>query len=352
MYKSFIRPLLFSFDSETLHNLLIRSGRLFDFPPFYRLSSKLFSFHDERLETEVFGLKFKNPFGLAAGFDKNAEATALFSSLGFGFMEIGTIVPKPQPGNPRPRIFRLPIDQALINRMGFPSKGLENARRNLEKLSSQNSPVLIAVNIGKNKETSLDSAYQDYQESFKKLSAYTGFFVINVSSPNTPELRKLQEKTKLKELLESIQSVNYEKKPLLVKIAPDLSESEIEDILQVCFDCSVAGIVACNTTYSRQGLNSSILQEGGLSGKPLFKRTVEVVSLISKATQRKMPIIAVGGISSSEDVIEVLKAGANLIEIYTSIIYEGPRVICKLKKDLVQYLEKNKISSINDIIAS
>lgn len=352
MYKQILRPLLFSLDSEFVHECFLKIAKLSNT---IKLDSVLENFcrlEDPRLQSEVFGINFTNPIGLAAGFDKNCEAVSFFSALGFGFMEIGTVVPKPQSGNARPRIFRLPKDQALINRMGFPSAGSETVLSHFRQAKSEIKNTVLALNIGKNKDTEIDRALEDYRQVFISFYEQAEFFVVNVSSPNTPDLRKLQQKDKLLELLSALQKMNTKEKPILLKIAPDLTNGEIDDVLDCCALTSIAGIVCCNTTFSRDKLISTSKEQGGLSGKPVFERALAVVNYISNRTEKKLPIIAVGGISTSQDIIKMMRAGASLIEIYTSLVYEGPLLAYRLKRELIEFVQAEGLQSIKDIIAA
>lgn len=288
---------------------------------------------DPRLEREVFGLKFKNPVGLAAGFDKNAEFVEELSYLGFGFIEIGTVTPKPQSGNEKPRMFRLVEDEALINRMGFNNRGVDVAAARLKSLKNKNQ-VIIGGNIGKNKITPNEKAGDDYEYSFHALYDYVDYFVVNVSSPNTPGLRDLQEKEPLTRLLNRLQEINRKKekqKPILLKIAPDLTDSQLDDIIEIVQDTKISGLIATNTTIGRDNLKSKHQKEtGGLSGKPLTQRSTEIIRYISQKTQNAFPIIGVGGIHSAEDALKKLEAGASLIQVYTGFIYEGPGLVKKI----------------------
>lgn len=304
------------------------------------LFKQLFQVEDKRLEREVFGLKFKNPVGLAAGFDKDAKLVDELSAIGFSFIEIGTITPKPQPGNPKPRLFRLPKDKALINRMGFNNEGMEAATLRLRNRRSQ---VLIGGNIGKNKVTLNEYAALDYEKAFHGLFDYVDYFVINVSSPNTPNLRELQEKEPLKKLLMKIKGLNASKpnpKPLLLKIAPDLNNQQLDDIVAIMLETKLDGLVATNTTINRKNLKSSseeveAIGAGGLSGKVLFKRSTEVIRYIHQKSNGAFPIIGVGGIHSPKDALEKLAAGASLVQVYTGFIYEGPGLIKRINKAIL-----------------
>ena len=336
MYKSIIRTILFKFDPEEVHYFTFSLLKNFSF------LTKLFfpkPLEDKRLEREVFGLKFKNPVGLAAGFDKDAKMFNELSDLGFGFIEIGTLTPKPQDGNPKKRLFRLKEDSAIINRMGFNNGGVEAAVERLKK----NNNVLIGGNIGKNKVTPNEEAVKDYIICFEKLFPYVDYFVVNVSSPNTPNLRALQEKEPLTKLLSELQELNSKKvkqKPILLKIAPDLTDEQLLDIIDIVRDTKIAGVIATNTTLSRKNLISENKKEtGGLSGKPLAKRSTEVIRFLSEKSGKAFPIIGVGGIHSAEDALEKLEAGASLIQLYTGFIYEGPQLIHDINQKLLQTIK-------------
>ena len=337
MYKLLIRPILFCFDPEKVHYFtfsLIR--RLAKIPGFSLLFRALYEVKDSRLETEVFGLKFKNPVGLAAGFDKNAVLYKELSDFGFGFIEIGTITPKAQDGNPKKRLFRLKEDSAIINRMGFNNGGVDEAVLRLK----QNNGVLIGGNIGKNKVTPNEEATSDYEICFEALFDYVDYFVVNVSSPNTPNLRALQDKEPLTDLLQTLQNKNLAKpkqKPILLKIAPDLTDEQLLDIIDIINDTKIAGVIATNTTLSREGLASeNKIEMGGLSGKPLTKRSTEVIRFLSEKSNKSFPIIGVGGIHTAEDAIEKLEAGASLVQLYTGFIYEGPALVKAINKAILR----------------
>ena len=340
MYKRLIRPILFKFDPEEVHHFS------FSFLKNFRFLAKLFlpkPIEDKRLEREVFGLKFKNPVGLAAGFDKDAKLFNELSDLGFGFIEIGTLTPKPQAGNDKKRLFRLKEDSAIINRMGFNNGGVDEAIARLKKNSlqqAQTDKILIGGNIGKNKATPNQEAVNDYKICFEKLFPYVDYFVVNVSSPNTPNLRELQDKKPLTELLSTLQNLNLEKpkqKPILLKIAPDLSDSQLLDIIDIIKETQIAGVIATNTTLSRENLISENKTEtGGLSGKPLTKRSTEVIRFLSEKSGKAFPIIGVGGIHTAQDAIEKLDAGASLVQLYTGFIYEGPELINEINKAILQ----------------
>jgi dihydroorotate dehydrogenase len=336
MYKQFIRSFLFQYDPEKVHYFtfsLIR--QLSKIPGFSAITRKMYQVNDPRLEVEVFGLKFKNPVGLAAGFDKDAKLYTELSNFGFGFIEIGTLTPKGQEGNPKNRLFRLKADEAIINRMGFNNGGVLEAVERLKK----NEDVLIGGNIGKNKLTPNEDAVADYEICFDALYDYVDYFAVNVSSPNTPNLRALQDKEPLEHLLQTLQNKNNSKekpKPILLKIAPDLTDEQLLDIINIVHTTKIAGVIATNTTVSREGLQSENKAEaGGLSGKPLTKRSTEVIRFLADKSNRSFPIIGVGGVHSAEDAIEKLDAGASLIQLYTGFIYEGPALIKAINKKLL-----------------
>jgi len=342
MYKQLIRPILFKFDPEEVHYFTFSAVRLANkIPVLSGILKSFYALNDPRLEREVFGLKFKNPVGLAAGFDKDAKLYKELSNLGFGFIEIGTLTPKAQDGNPKKRLFRLKADSAIINRMGFNNGGVQAAVERLKK----NKNVLIGGNIGKNKLTPNEEATSDYEICFDALYDYVDYFVVNVSSPNTPNLRALQDKEPLTQLLQTLQNKNLTKpkqKPILLKIAPDLTDDQLLDIIDIIKETQIAGVIATNTTISREGLQSENKDEmGGLSGKPLTKRSTEVIRFLSQKSNKAFPIIGVGGIHSAEDALEKLDAGASLIQLYTGFIYEGPALIKKINEAI---LESGKVA--------
>ena len=341
MYKALLRPLLFRFDPEKIHYFtFFVLKNLFKVPGMAGIIKKKYQLNDQRLEREVFGLKFKNPVGLAAGFDKDAKLYRELNQLGFGFVEIGTVTPRPQPGNPKKRLFRLKKDQAIINRMGFNNDGVAAAVERLRK----NRNVLIGGNIGKNKDTPNEVATADYELCFDALFDYVDYFVVNVSSPNTPNLRELQDKKPLTALLGRLQEKNDRKKikkPILLKIAPDLSDSQLLEIIDIIQSSGIAGVIATNTTISRAGLISEEKEEiGGLSGKPLKNRSTEVIRFLSEKSNGAFPIIGVGGIHSAEDALEKLNAGASLVQLYTGFIYEGPGLIKQINTKILSEMEK------------
>jgi dihydroorotate dehydrogenase len=342
MYKFFIRPILFLIDPERIHhftfNLLKFVGTI---PAANSIIRFFYRREDTRLEKQILGLRFKNPVGLAAGFDKNAQLIDELASFGFGFIEIGTLTPKPQPGNDKPRLFRLPKDQALINRMGFNNEGVLVA---VEKLKKRKSDVIVGGNIGKNKITPNEKAFEDYNYCFEALYPYVDYFVVNVSSPNTPGLRELQEKEPLKKLMNHVKSLSEAKekpKPVLLKIAPDLTTSQLDDIIEIVKVTGTDGLIATNTTISREGLLVSKeeieqIGNGGLSGKPVREKSTEVIKYLRAKLGSTYPIIGVGGIMNPDDAIEKLNAGADLIQIYTGFIYEGPAFAKRINSALLK----------------
>jgi dihydroorotate dehydrogenase len=285
----------------------------------------------------LFGIRFPNPVGLAAGFDKDAKLFGPLSNFGFGFIEIGTVTPKSQSGNPKKRLFRLQADQAVINRMGFNNEGVEAAVKRLE----HNKNIIIGGNIGKNKTTPNENAVDDYLICFEALFDYVDYFVVNVSSPNTPNLRDLQDKAPLTALLNTLQERNANKpkrKPILLKIAPDLTDDQLLDIVEIVQTTQIDGLIATNTTLSREGLSSDpqlCAEQGGLSGRPLTRRSTEVIRFLHQKSDGKIPIIGVGGIYTPEDAIEKLEAGASLLQLYTGFIYEGPAAVKRINKALI-----------------
>ncbi|WP_430408877.1 quinone-dependent dihydroorotate dehydrogenase [Kordia sp.] len=339
MYQFLVKPILFLFDPEKVHHFtfsLIRT--LCKIPLVSSVFRGIYTVNDKRLERTVFGLKFKNPVGLAAGFDKDAKLYNELSNFGFGFIEIGTLTPKPQVGNPKKRLFRLKQDEAIINRMGFNNGGVHEAVTRLKK----NKGVLIGGNIGKNKVTPNESAVEDYKICFEALFPHVDYFVVNVSSPNTPGLRELQDKEPLTKLLTTLQTMNNAKeapKPILLKIAPDLTNEQLEDIIEIVAETKIAGVIATNTTISREGLQSDNKEEmGGLSGKPLTNRSTEVIRFLAEKSNKAFPIIGVGGIHTATDALEKLEAGADLVQLYTGFIYEGPKLIKNINKKILQKL--------------
>jgi len=342
MYKAIIRPLFFCFDPEKIHHFVFKSLKVLNaIPGFSSLSRALYKVNDPRLKRTVFGLEFDNPVGLAAGFDKEAKLYDELANLGFGFIEIGTLTPKGQEGNPKPRLFRLPQDSALVNRMGFNNEGVEAAVTRLKKRKTK---VLIGGNIGKNKLTPNELANEDYYKAFNALYEYVDYFVVNVSSPNTPNLRALQDKEPLTALLKMLKDEMATKpnhKPILLKIAPDLTDSQLDDIIAIVAEVKIEGIIAANTTIDRSMLKSDkaevdAIGAGGLSGKPVRARSTEVIAYLHQKSNGAFPIIGVGGIYTAEDAIEKMKAGASLVQVYSGFIYEGPSMVKKICKGILK----------------
>lgn len=343
MYKSLLKPLLFLQKPEKAHHFTFDMTKVvFNLPLLKSLVKKVFALDDYRLEREVFGLKFKNPVGLAAGFDKDAKLIDEMAMLGFGFIEIGTLTPKAQEGNPQPRLFRLPQDEAFINRMGFNNGGVVEA---VERLKKRKSDAIVGGNIGKNKVTPNENAVDDYLYCLEALHPYVDYFVVNVSSPNTPNLRDLQEKEPLKQLLLAVKSANDQKskpKPILLKIAPDLTDGQLDDIIEIVQETQIDGVIATNTTIDRSKLSTPAAEieaigAGGVSGKALAARSTEVIRYLHSHSEGAFPIIGVGGIFSAADAIEKLEAGASLIQVYSGMIYEGPSLIKKIKKGILSH---------------
>ncbi|MBL7871054.1 MAG: quinone-dependent dihydroorotate dehydrogenase [Cyclobacteriaceae bacterium] len=342
MYRFFLRPILFLFPPESIHHATFKLLKFIGVVPgALVLIRTLFVLKNQKLERKILGLTFPNPVGLAAGFDKDAVLIDELAAFGFGFIEIGTLTPKPQPGNEKPRLFRLPADQAIINRMGFNNKGADGA---VKRLQARKSKIIVGGNIGKNKITPNETAFEDYAYCFETLYPYVDYFVVNVSSPNTPNLRELQEKEPLKKLLNSVKALNQLKekpKPILLKIAPDLNESQLHDVVEILLETKTDGVIATNTTISREGLITddktiSSIGNGGLSGKPLTMRATEVITFLRSNLGKDFPIIGVGGIMTPEDALEKLQAGADLVQIYTGFIYEGPGFVRRINRALLQ----------------
>ena len=342
MYKLLIRPIFFLIKPEAIHHLVFSMLKIaFSIPGIKQLVNTFYQVNNNKLKRELFGLKFDNPVGLAAGFDKDAKLFDELAAFGFSFIEIGTLTPKAQPGNPKPRMFRLPADEALINRMGFNNEGMLAA---VERLKRKKSKVIIGGNIGKNKVTPNEHAVDDYVKCFNTLYSYVDYFAVNVSSPNTPNLRALQDKEPLTALLKELKAINAKKpapKPILLKIAPDLTNEQLDDIVDIVNTTQIDGLIATNTTISREGLKSTGVDKigaGGLSGKPVTNRSTEVVRYLSEKSAKTFPIIAVGGVYTAADALEKLKAGASLVQVYTGFIYEGPGIVKNINKGLIKHL--------------
>lgn len=343
MYKLLVRPLLFCFDPEKVHHFTFSVIRFVSkIPGVPSLIRNLYQVEDKRLERHLFGLTFKNPVGLAAGFDKDAKLFQELHNFGFGYIEIGTLTPKPQEGNPKKRLFRLKADKAIINRMGFNNGGVLDAVQRLKA----NQSVLIGGNIGKNKVTANENAVEDYIICFNALFDHVDYFVVNVSSPNTPNLRALQDKEPLTKLLNELMKENKllslraktKSRPILLKIAPDLTDEQLLDIIDIVTETNIDGVIATNTTISREGLTDGNKTEtGGLSGQPLAHRSTEVIRFLADKSNKSFPIIGVGGIHSAKDALEKLEAGADLVQVYTGFIYEGPKLIKQINKALLNH---------------
>ena len=348
-WSNIIRPAMFGLDAERAHDLGVEAMRLGLAAPFaVGATESIFA------GVERFGLKFTNPLGLAAGFDKNGIVVNQLASLGFGFVEVGTVTYEPQPGNPKPRLFRLPEDQALINRLGFNNDGAVVVAERLKKLGRR---CIVGVNIGKNKNVPNAEATANYLKSFDLVHPVADYIAANISSPNTPNLRELQNADSLNELLGALVSRNKDlgHKPLLVKIAPDLSQAEIEAIVDVCLRYEIDGIIATNTTISRHGLKTTDIKsigDGGLSGKPLKHRSNEVISLIYKYSKGRLPIIGVGGIFNADDAFAKIAAGASLIQAYTGFIYGGPSFAYRVTKGLAAILNERGFEGLDQAIGS
>lgn len=341
MYKLLVRPIFFLFDPEKVHHFTFSLIRFVSkIPGFSSLFRAFYLIDDKRLERNLFGLTFKNPVGLAAGFDKDAKLFNELSNFGFGFIEIGTLTPKPQDGNPKKRLFRLKADQAIINRMGFNNGGVDDAIKRLKK----NKGVLIGGNIGKNTQTIPEDYTKDYLECFNALHAYVDYFVLNVSCPNVGSHAKLNDKDYLLELISTVQKANRtfnKQKPILLKIAPDLNDTQLDEIIELIAETKLDGVIASNTSIDRTGLKASNqrLQEignGGLSGRPIKEKSTKVIQYLANKSNKAFPIIGVGGIHSAEDALEKLEAGADLVQIYTGFIYEGPQLIKDINKAILK----------------
>ncbi len=347
MYTSLLRPLLFSLDPETSHNIAMKV--LAWSAPLAPLVAPKFALNDERLHVEVAGLQFKNPIGLAAGIDKGCVAVKMLSALGPGHIELGGVTSKPQIGHPRPRIRRFVDRKALVNRMGFPSPGVHVIRDRLQREYAARQCVL-GVNLGRTADVPQEDLASDYCFTFSMLQNIADYFVINVSCPNTSDAHALQEEGKLQEIVAAVMQANHQKRPIFVKISPDLSSEQIKAAVDVCLAHQLAGIIACNTTTSRTLVPEAREVAGGLSGRPVFERAREVVSFIYGYTGGQLPIIAVGGISHSEQAIAMLEAGASLLQVYTGLVYEGPGLIYRLNRGVLRFLEKRGIPSLQEYL--
>lgn len=360
LYRNFGKPFFFALDAEKAHHLVIgglnKAGRI---PGGVNLLRSMYRVRETAdLATDLFGIHFPSPIGLAAGLDKNGEAVPGFSSIGFGFMEVGTVTPEPQPGNDKPRLFRLPQDEALVNRMGFNNQGAAAMATVLSGLKDR--PIPVGINIGKNKITANEDAPLDYRKCIEMLYSHADFFVVNISSPNTPDLRSLQHGSELSDLLAAVMDQTKKEsqktgvtKPVLVKIAPDVTEVELKYMVDTISKSGVSGIIATNTTISREGLTHENAKEtGGLSGKPLRDRSTEIISQIYRQTDGKLPIIGSGGIFTAKDAYDKIKAGASLVEIYTALIYEGPEINQRLHAGLRELLRKDGYRHISEAVGA
>jgi dihydroorotate dehydrogenase len=359
LYKNFIRPLLFIGDPEKTHEHAL--ALLSKMTPLEGVLEQLFCVQDPRLRVKIDSLTFPNPVGLAGGFDKNAVAVRTIASFGFGFMEIGAVTALAQPGNPKPRLYRLPEDQALINRLGFNNEGAAAIAQRLRALREDGKPLKIplGINLGRSKIVETKDAVADFLSAFDKLFPYGDFFTLNVSSPNTPQLRDLQEKHLLRGLLQAIQEKNCERaarlgvkpKPILVKIAPDMEFSQADDIIDVAMAEKISGLIATNATaFLRETLTSGSKEPGGLSGKPLKSLATSFVRHLYRAVGGKLPIIGVGGIFSAEDAYEKIKAGATAVQIYTGFVYEGPAAVKRINQGLIRLMERDGYRSIAEAV--
>ncbi len=342
MYKQLIRPFFFLFDAEKVHHAVTGLLKIwFSIPGMKKLVKNFTLVENPKLERELFGIHFKNPVGIAAGFDKNASVYEELGALGFSHIEIGTVTPKGQPGNPKPRLFRLKKDKGLINRMGFNNLGLEEA---VEKLKKRNKNLILGGNIGKNSATPNEKAVDDYVTNFKGLFPVVDYFVVNVSCPNISDLHELQDQDALMNILNAIQEINLKKshpKPVLLKVSPDLNEKQLDEVITIVKETGIQGVVATNTSITRHTLQKDLTKakaigNGGLSGLPIQKRSTEVIRYLSEKSNKAFPIIGVGGIFTPEDAIEKIKAGADLVQVYTGFIYEGPLIAKKINKAILR----------------
>lgn len=360
-YRYGIKPILFSLDPEVTHNLAIATcHQVSASTTLQAIAKSMFYYSDARLSQNLWNLKFANPVGLAAGFDKNAEAIGAWENFGFGFAEVGTITAQAQSGNPQPRLFRLPSDRAVLNRMGFNNRGAEAIAKELQQyLQNHQLSIPLGINLGKSKITEIADAKFDYAESLRSLYEFGDYFVVNVSSPNTPNLRDLQATKQLCGILAQLNPINKAHKPILVKIAPDLNDADIIEVVKASQAYDVAGIIATNTTISRENLTTTHLsitgkpvaeEAGGISGQPVRDRATDVIRLIWQSTDGKLPIVGVGGIFNAEDAWQKITAGAAIVQIYTGLIYEGPMMIKQILQGLVAKLDAHGLDHIQQAI--
>jgi dihydroorotate dehydrogenase len=345
-YRALLRPILFSLDAETAHHMAL--SMLSMIPPLP------ISNDPPELHSSIWGMEFSNPIGLAAGMDKDAIAIGAWQSLGFGFAELGTITPRPQPGNLKPRVFRLPEHQALINRLGFPSAGMNAIAPRIEEFRRTTRRIRLALNFGPNKDTPAEKVAADYASLMARLGPLADFIVVNVSSPNTPGLRNWQSPDRMRELFAAMEKVETQtrRSPILIKVAPDLDQPTLNAICDTALALHLDGIVVCNTTLKREALGVTSTLEGGLSGTPLRASARDLIASVYRRTHRQLPIIGVGGVMNADDALDHIKAGASLVEIYTGLIYEGPGMIASMKSELVNLLKRGGFRSISDAIGS
>lgn len=346
-YNALIKPILFSLDPERAHEVMKAFSGVANNPVVSSVLGRIYAQHDPRLEVQLAGLRFANPLGLAAGFDKNADLVGICAALGFGHVELGTVTGRPQPGNPRPRIFRLRDDRALINRMGFPSAGADEFVQRLSAIrkSFRTLPPL-GINIGKSKEVEIEHAVDDYLYSFTKVAHLADYVAVNVSSPNTQGLRQLQDRERLGQILAALQNANTTHLPLFVKVAPDLTWSALEELVECCSEHKVTGLIATNTTLSRDGLTTVIEESGGLSGAPLKNRALDVVRFLGPKLKGRMALIGVGGVETAHDVLAMVSAGASLVQVYTGLVYGGPSLVKTILAGLSEFMNQTQTRSL------
>lgn len=349
LYRSLIRPLLFCLDAEQAHKTALQIGKLANFSSIQKSLRGIFEVRDPRLEVQQLNLNFKSPIGMAAGLDKDCAAVPLFSSLGFGFLELGGVTAKPQSGNPKPRIFRIPECEGIINRVGFPSVGADKACQNLlEGLAATSQPPVLAINMAKSQVTSIDDAIPDYLNTFKRLYDLCQVFVLNVSCPNEENYQRLQEKHRLQEILAALQAANSKRHPLLIKISPDLTESQLDDALDCCAQAGINGVIATNTSLWRPQLDFIPQEKGGFSSGLLFERSLSKVKYIADRMGKDFTIFGCGGITNAERVLQMLQAGASLVQMYTPLVYNGPGLVKKINLDLLAAMDRDGVKHISE----